>query len=129
MSFNSSKFSLDNIDDQSFTNHTAAIDLTTFWPKSLIMGLRGEYNVFGNVTEEFDNDSFVLIGSLGYKFAKDKAVVKLKAYDILNQVIDTRRTISQDFISDSSSLVLRQYFMLSFTYKFSKFGGKDPNRE
>ncbi|WOI22725.1 outer membrane beta-barrel protein [Nonlabens ulvanivorans] len=129
ISFNSSKFSLDNIDDQSFTNHTAAIDLTTFWPKSLIMGLRGEYNVFGNVTEEFDNDSFVLIGSLGYKFAKDKAVVKLKAYDILNQVIDTRRTISQDFISDSSSLVLRQYFMLSFTYKFSKFGGKDPNRE
>lgn len=93
ISFNSSKFSLDNIDDQSFTNHTAAIDLTTFWPKSLIMGLRGEYNVFGNVTEEFDNDSFVLIGSLGYKFAKDKAVVKLKAYDILNQVIDTRRTI------------------------------------
>ena len=129
VSFNSSKFSLDNIDDQSFTNHTAAIDLTTFWPKNLIMGLRGEYNVFGNVTDEFDNDSFVLIGSLGYKFANDKAVVKLKAYDILNQVIDTRRTISQDFISDSSSLVLRQYFMLSFTYKFSKFGGKDPNRE
>jgi len=125
--FNSSEFSLDSIDNQNFTNHTAAIDLTTFWPKNVIMGLRGEYNVFGNVTEEFDNDSFVLIGSLGYKFAKDKAVVKLKAYDILNQVIDTRRTISQDFISDSSSLVLRQYFILSFTYKFSKFGGKDPN--
>lgn len=126
--FNSSKFSLDTIDDQEFINHTAAIDLTTFWPKNLVMGLRGEYNVFGNVTDEFDNDSFVLIGSLGYKFAKDKAIVKLKAYDILNQVIDTRRTISQDFISDSSSLVLRQYFMLSFTYKFSKFGGKDPNK-
>lgn len=31
ISFNSSKFSLNNIDDQSFTNHTAAIDLTTFW--------------------------------------------------------------------------------------------------
>ena len=125
--FNSSKFSLENIDDQNFTNHTAAIDLTTFWPKNITMGLRGEYNVFGNVTEEFDNDSFVLIGSLGYKFAKDKAIVKLTAYDILNQVINTSRVISQDFISDSSSLVLRQYFMLSFTYKFSKFGGKDPN--
>ncbi|WP_438962510.1 outer membrane beta-barrel protein [Nonlabens sp.] len=137
ISFNTSKFNLNPTDgqtvvnepgDQSFTNHTAAFDLTTFWPKNLVLGLRGEYNVFGNVTDEFDNDSFVLIGSLGYKFAKDKAIVKLKAYDILNQVIDTRRTISQDFISDSSSLVLRRYFMLSFTYKFSKFGGKDPNR-
>ncbi|MGJ8683380.1 MAG: outer membrane beta-barrel protein [Nonlabens sp.] len=126
--FNSSKFSLENFEDQKFVNHRASIDLTTFWPKNLTLGLRGEYNVFGNVTEEFDNDSFVMIGSLGYKFAKDKAVVKLTAYDILNQVIDTRRTVAQDFISDSSSLVLRQYFMLSFTYKFSKFGGKDPNK-
>ena len=69
----------------------------------------------------------MLIGSLGYKFLKDKATVKLKAYDILNQIIDTRRSITQDFVADTSSLVLQQYFMLSFTYKLSKFGGKDPN--
>lgn len=127
-SYNRSDFSIASIPDQEFINHTAAIDLTTFWPKNVTFGLRGEYNVFGNVTEEFDNDAFVLIGSLGYKFAKDKAILKLKAYDILNQVINTRRNISQDFVSDTTNLVLQQYFMLSFTYKFSKFGGKDPNK-
>jgi hypothetical protein len=77
--------------------------------------------VFGNITDDFDNDSFVLIGSLGYKFAGDKASVKLTAYDLLNQVIDTRRVVTSDFVSDRSSLVLRQYFMASFTYKFTKF--------
>lgn len=127
LSSNRSVFSIDSIPDQEFINHTASIDLTTFWPENVTFGIRGEYNVFGNVTEEFDNDSFVLIGSLGYKFAKDKAIVKLKAYDILNQVINTRRNISQDFVSDTTNLVLQQYFMLSLTYKFSKFGGKDPN--
>ncbi|MGB5983610.1 MAG: outer membrane beta-barrel protein [Nonlabens sp.] len=128
LSANQTWFDIPTIEDQDFVNHTLALDLTTFWPSNVIMGLRGEYNKFGNISGDFDDDSFVLIGSLGYKFAKDKATVKLKAYDILDQVIDTRRTITDDFEQDTSSLVLTRYFMLSFTYKFSKFGGKDPNK-
>ncbi|BAO54368.1 outer membrane beta-barrel protein [Nonlabens marinus] len=127
LNLNSTAYDIASIEDQSFTNHTAAIDLTTFWPENLTMGLRGEYNRFGNVSSEFDNDSFVLIGSLGYKFAKDKAILKVTAYDLLDQVIATRRNVNQDFVLDTSSLVLQQYFMLSFTYKLSKFGGSDPD--
>ena len=127
ISANRTQFDIENISDQEFVNHRAAIDITTSWPEHVILGLRGEYNKFGNISGDFDDDSFVLIGSLGYKFLKDKATVKLKAYDILNQIIDTRRTISDDFVSDTSSLVLQQYFMLSFTYKFSQFGGKKPD--
>ncbi len=126
ISANRTQFDIENISDQEFVNHRAAIDITTSWPEHVILGLRGEYNKFGNISGDFDDDSFVLIGSLGYKFLKDKATVKLKAYDILNQIIDTRRTISDDFVSDTSSLILQQYFMLSFTYKFSQFGGKKP---
>lgn len=121
LGLNSTQYDIDSIDDQEFTNHTASLDLTTFWPENVTFGIRGEYNVFGNITDDFDNDSFVLIGSLGYKFAGDKASVKLTAYDLLNQVIDTRRVVTSDFVSDRSSLVLRQYFMASFTYKFTKF--------
>ncbi|PRP67330.1 outer membrane beta-barrel protein [Nonlabens agnitus] len=127
LSANSTSFDIGSIEDQEFTNHNVNIDLLTLWPENVTLGLRGEYNRFGNVSDEFDNDSFVLIGSLGYKFAKDRAIVKLKAYDILDQVIATRRVATQDFVQDTSSLVLEQYFMLSFTYKFSKFGGSDPN--
>ncbi|MEN8815772.1 MAG: outer membrane beta-barrel protein [Nonlabens sp.] len=127
ISANRTQFDIESITDQEFVNHRAAIDITTSWPEHVILGIRGEYNKFGNITGDFDDDSFVLIGSLGYKFLKDKATVKLKAYDILNQIIDTRRSITQDFVADTSSLVLQQYFMLSFTYKLSKFGGKDPN--
>ncbi len=121
VSFNNTRYDIASIQDQEFTNHNALIDITTFWPKNVTIGLRGEYNVFGNITDEFDNDSFVVIGSLGYKFAGDKASLKLTAYDLLNQVIDTRRVVTSDFVSDTSSLVLQQYFMASFTYKFTKF--------
>ncbi len=112
--------------EQDFTNHTVSMDLTTFWPENVVFGIRGEYQKFGNVTDEFDDDSIVLIGSLGYKFSKDRANIKLKAYDLLNEIINNRRSVSDDFVADTRSLVLTQYFMLSFTYKFSKFGGKKP---
>ncbi|KQC31940.1 TonB-dependent receptor [Nonlabens sp. YIK11] len=127
LNLNSTSYDISSIQDQEFTNHNLNIDLLTLWPENVTLGLRGEYNRYGNVSDEFDNDSFVLIGSLGYKFAKDKAVVKLKAYDILDQVIGTRRVATQDYVQDTSSLVLERYFMLSFTYKLSKFGGSDPN--
>ena len=126
---NKTQYDIASISEQDFVNQRVAIDITTSWPQHVILGLRGEYNKFGNISGDFDDDSIVLIGSLGYKFAKDKATVKLKAYDILNQIIDTNRTITGDYVADTSSLVLKQYFMLSFTYKFSKFGGKDPNRD
>ncbi|QJP33410.1 outer membrane beta-barrel protein [Nonlabens sp. Ci31] len=129
ISANRTQYDITSITEQDFVNQRVALDITTLWPEHVILGIRGEYNKFGNITGDFDDDSFVLIGSLGYKFAKDKATVKLKAYDILNQIIDTRRSITDDFVADTSSLVLQQYFMLSFTYKLSKFGGKDPNKE
>ncbi|WP_194850962.1 outer membrane beta-barrel protein [Nonlabens antarcticus] len=127
LNLNNTAYDISSIEDQEFVNHNLSIDLTSYWPKNITTGLRGEYNRYGNVSPEFDNDSFVLIGSLGYKFAGDKAIVKVTAYDILDQVISTRRVATQDYVLDTSSLVLQQYFMASFTYKFSRFGGKDPN--
>jgi hypothetical protein len=52
----------------------------------------------------------------------------VKVFDLLDQNVATRRFTGDDFIQDTQELVLQQYFMLSFTYKFSKFGGKDPNQ-
>ncbi len=56
------------------------------------------------------------------------ATVKVLAYDLLNQNINTRRTSGDDFIQDFQGTVLQQYFMLSFNYKFDQFGGKKPNQ-
>jgi len=43
---------------------------------------------------------------------------------VLDQVVDTRRIIGDDYIQDTNSLILTQYAMLSFTYKLSNFGGQ-----
>ena len=62
--------------------------------------------------------------SLGFKMLKDKGLLKLKVFDLLNQNTSVSRYSNNDFISDTENLVLKQYFMLSFTYKVNKIGSK-----
>jgi hypothetical protein len=55
---------------------------------------------------------------------KDQATLTLKAYDLLNQNTNARRTATENFIQDSQSTVLQQYFMVSFSWKFNSLGSK-----
>ncbi|WP_417886474.1 outer membrane beta-barrel protein [Zunongwangia sp.] len=124
ISYNSSKFSISTLNEQSFINQTAGLEITTYWPKNLVFGNDISYNKYGNVSSEFDNTSILWNTSLGYQFWDKKAILNLKVYDVLDQVIDTRRSIGDDYVQDTNSLVLTQYAMLSFTYNLKTFGGK-----
>jgi hypothetical protein len=62
--------------------------------------------------------------SIGYNFWKDQLLAKVKVYDVLNQNLNTRRTITPTAIIDSENTVLKRYVMFSLTYKLEKFGGK-----
>lgn len=114
--------------DEKFTNLDFGLELTTYWPKNVVFGNNISYTQLGNVSSDFDSDFWLWNVSLGYTFADEKAIVKFKVYDLLDQNINTRRTTGDDFIQDTDQLILERYFMLSFTYKFSKFGGKDPSK-
>lgn len=122
--YNNSNYSISTLNDQEFINQSAGLEVTTYWPKNVVFGNDISYNKFGNVSSEFDNTSIMWITSLGYQFWNEKANIKLKVYDVLDQVINTRRQIGDDYIQDSNSLVLTQYAMLSFTYNLKNFGGQ-----
>ncbi len=109
--------------NESFTNHTFSLEATTFWPKNVVIGNDVSYNYFGNMSPGFDHTAFLWNLSVGYKFLKDNATLKLKVYDMLNENVSASRMVGNDFIQDTQSLILQQYAMLSFTYKLSNFGG------
>ncbi|WP_373055671.1 outer membrane beta-barrel protein [Zunongwangia sp. H14] len=109
--------------NEEFTNHRAGLEITTYWPENVVFGNDISYNYFGIVSPGFDNTSILWNMSLGYEFLDENAIIKLKFYDLLDQNIDTRRQIGDDYIQDVSSLILTRYAMLSFTYKIKNFGG------
>ncbi len=127
LTYNSTAYDINPDRNEDFLNHRIGFEATTYWPENVVFGNDISYNYFGNVSPGFDNTSLLWNTSLGYQFLDDDATVKIKVYDMLNQNIDTRRTIGDDFIQDTSNLILTQYAMLSFTYKLDKFGGANPN--
>ena len=127
LTYNNATYSLNTGRDQNFINHNLGLELTTYWPKNFIFGNDISYQHIGNMSPGFKNDFVLWNMSLGYKLLGDDGIVKVKVFDVLDQNISTSRYTGEDFIQDTQQLVLEQYVMFSFTYKFSKFGGKDPN--
>ncbi|HET8737046.1 MAG TPA: outer membrane beta-barrel protein, partial [Pricia sp.] len=124
ISFNSTKYNLDNIDDVKYTSQNLNLRLTTYWPENLVFGNDIQYTYNGNVGPGFRKDALFWNLSLGLDIFKKKATIKILAYDLLNQNTNVRRTTGEDFIQDFQGTVLQRYFMGSFTYKFDQFGGK-----
>jgi len=61
--------------------------------------------------------------SLARQFFKNKqGELKLQVYDLLNQNKSIVRNITDTYVEDVQSRILRRYFLLSFTYNLRKFG-------
>ncbi|MBZ9777347.1 outer membrane beta-barrel protein [Psychroflexus sp. CAK8W] len=125
--YNLRKYNINANRNEEFTNLNFSLEATTYWPKNVVFGNDITYFKYGNVAADFRSTSLQWNMSLGYQLLKDNATLKFKVYDLLDQNIGTRRQTGDDFVQDTDQLILERYFMLSFTYKFSKFGGKDPN--
>lgn len=126
MTINRADYSLNNR-QENYLNHELNFQVTSYWPENFLLGSDFSYQKFGNIPPGFKNSFLLWNASLGYKLLGDDGILKLKVFDILNENTSTRRMAGEDFIQNTEELVLKQYFMLSFTWKLKKFGGKDPN--
>ena len=128
--YNQTQYNLDRLDDVSFVTHNIGLRTTSYWPRNWIFGNDITYSYNSNVGPGFDKDALFWNMSLGVQLFKKKATLKVLAYDLLNQNINTRRTTGDDFIQDFQGTVLRRYFMGSLTIKFDSFGGNGaPKRQ
>ena len=104
--------------------HSAKLEITSYWPKKVVLGSDFGYNYNSNIADGFQKDFYLWNLSLGYNFYQDQLLAKVKVYDVLNQNISSTRTITPTAITDMENTVLQQYVMFSLTYKLEKFGGK-----
>jgi hypothetical protein len=80
------------------------------------------FEKYNGISDSF-NSSYVLWNiSLARKFLKNNlAELELTAFDLLNQNQSFSQNITPNYIEEIRTEVLKQYFMLKFTYQLRKF--------
>tara|TARA_R110002051_G_scaffold7465_2_gene33825 strand:+ start:134 stop:2908 length:2775 start_codon:yes stop_codon:yes gene_type:complete len=128
ISYTDTKYNLESLDDISFISHNIGLKATSYWPENVIWGNDITYSYNGNVGPGFDKDALFWNMSVGVQMLQKNVTLKVLAYDLLNQNINTRRTVGDDYIQDFQGTVLQRYFMFSASFKFDQFGGKKDKK-
>ena len=122
VSFSNTIYDIDQFENRNFISHDITIQTATFLPKKFEWRNDIKYNYNPNIADGFQKSAWFWNTSLRYSILKDQGAISLRVYDVLNQNTNARRIASEDYIEDSSSTVLNQYAMLSFTWKFNSLG-------
>ncbi|MCF1192522.1 outer membrane beta-barrel protein [Mangrovimonas sp. AS39] len=124
LTFTNNSYDLEEFEDQRFQYHNLNIRTGFFLPKNLEWRNDITFNYNPNISAGFQKSAWFWNTTVAYSFLQDKATATFKVYDLLNQNTNARRTATQNYIQDSQSTVLQQYFMLSFSWKFNSLGKK-----
>lgn len=74
-------------------------------------------NTFGSMPS-YSNHYVPINAAVGVKFLKNRqAEFRLQCYDLLDQNRSVIESVADTYLQTTTSNILRQYFMLSFTYK------------
>ncbi len=80
------------------------------------------YQIYNGVSADFDTSYILWNISVAQKFLKnDMGEIALTVFDLLNQNQSITQNVNSAYFEEVRSLVLQQYFMLSFTYTLRKF--------
>ena len=111
-------------EDQNYLYHALNLSTSLNVPKNFEWKNDIDCSYNPDIAAGFQKSAWFWNTTLSYSMLKEKGTLTLKIYDLLNQNSNARRTASENFIQDSQSTVLQQYFMLSFSYKFNTLGSK-----
>ncbi len=89
-----------------------------------------DYLLNQGLAEGVQQNIALLNASLEKEIFKNKnGVIRLAGFDILKQNTNVSRSINSNFITDTRTNRLTQYFMLSFTYRLNKFKGTQQRQQ
>ncbi len=125
--YNIIKYTTQLASNSNYYNAVTAVKANYIVKKRLVLNASLNHNYY-TAFSSTGNQSFLLVNSyVGYKFLKDKALeARITAFDLLNQNKSITRTVAANYIENSETMVLKQYFILQLTYTIRKFKGIIP---
>ena len=132
ISYNSVKYSVQqsknvNLNTQYFSQNYST-DINYYVVKDLILSTDFNYSIMSGRADGYNLSVPLWNGGIAYQlFPKKNGEIKFSVNDILNQNSNIDRKIGENYISDSRTVILQRYFLLTFTYNLNRFGKKGNN--
>ncbi|RVT97197.1 TonB-dependent receptor [Mucilaginibacter limnophilus] len=102
-------------------NHNFNTALRFYFPKKVIWECDYSYSYNSQLAAGFRKSNNLLSAAVSVQMLKkDRGQLKLSVYDLLDQNISAYRYASGNSISDVQNTILKQYFLLTFQFKFNK---------
>ncbi len=80
------------------------------------------FSAFAGLEEGFNQQFTLWNAGVGYRFGKDRrAELKLSVFDLLNQNNSIARNVTETYVEDVQTVVLQQFWMMTFTYNVRHF--------
>ncbi|WP_127132698.1 outer membrane beta-barrel family protein [Pseudoflavitalea rhizosphaerae] len=115
--------------DQKYFTQTYSADVSYTFFKSLVLSTDFDYLINTGRTDGFNQSIPLLNTSLALQvFKKKNGEIKFSVYDLLNQNQNISRSVGDNYIQDTRTVVLQRYFMLTFMFNLNKAGDNRAQR-
>ncbi|MFZ4399041.1 MAG: outer membrane beta-barrel protein [Bacteroidales bacterium] len=129
VNYTKAKYSLAQLSNTEYVNYTLGFDFQLDLPLNFKIGSDFQYIANTGYGSGYNLTSKNWNAFISKQIFKNKkGQLKLQVYDILEDNKSVYRTTSENYIEDGQVNALSRFFMLSFSYSFSKFNGKEPER-
>lgn len=124
VSYNKVNYSLQKSQNTNYFNYGGSLDFNINLPAHFMVQTNFRYSGNSGLSRGYNQTIAMWNASVSkYLFKDQKGMLKLEAFDLLNQQVNITRNITAEYIQDVRTNVIPQYFMLSFTYFLKKFPG------
>jgi hypothetical protein len=130
LSYNNVSYTARPEQNEKYYTQTYSVDVSYTFLKSLVLSSDFDYYVNTGRANGFNQSIPLWNASLAKQlFKKKNGELKFSVNDLMNQNQSITRTVIDNYIQDTRSMVLRRYFLLTFTYNLNRAGTGNQQRQ